>query len=248
MVYKPQQNLQDQLTDDSKSSLQRYQLLALGDSSLWYLVKYEFAMMLASWVPGALGFALRKLTYPMILGEVGSGVIFGRNVVVRHGLKISLADNVTIDDGVVLDGKGETNTGITIGEKTIISRNTILSCKGGSISIGDRCTIGINSLIHAMPDSDVTIGNDVLSGAYCYFIGSGPYVTEEREVPFKKQGFIPQGGINVADNVWFGSSVQTLDGVSVGTGSIVAASSLLNKSVEDYQVVGGVPAKLLKSR
>jgi len=248
MVYKPQQNLQDQLTDGSKSSLQRYQLLALGNSSWWYLIKYEFAMMFASWVPGALGFALRKFTYPMVLGKVGRGVIFGRNVVIRHGLKISLSDNVTIDDGVVLDGKGDANTGITIGEKTIISRNTILSCKGGSISIGDRCTIGINSLIHAMPDSDVTIGNDVLSGAYCYFIGSGPYVTEQREVPFKKQGFIPQGGIKIADNVWFGSSVQTLDGVSVGTGSIVAASSLLNKSVDEYQVVGGVPAKLLKSR
>ena len=99
-----------------------------------------------------------------------------------------------------------------------------------------------------MPDSDVTIGNDVLSGAYCYFIGSGPYVTEQREVPFKKQGFIPQGGIAIADNVWFGSSVQILDGVSVGTGCIIAASSLLNKSVDEYKVMGGVPAKLLKSR
>lgn len=248
MVYKPQQNLQDQLTDDSKSSLARYRLLALGENGWWYLIKYEFAMLFASWVPGALGFLLRKWFYPPILGAVGNGVIFGRNVVIRHGMKIKLADNVTIDDDVVLDGKGEANQGISIGAKTIISRNTILSCKGGSITIGARCTIGINSLVHAMPDSDVTIGDDVLCGAYCYFIGSGPYVTTEREIPFKQQGFIPQGGINIANNVWVGSSVQILDGVSVGTGCIIAASAMLNKSTDDYQVFGGVPAKLLKSR
>jgi acetyltransferase-like isoleucine patch superfamily enzyme len=240
--------LHEQLTDASKSTMRRYQDLALGSSSLWYLIKFELIMLFCSWVPGALGLLLRKIFYPRILGTVGSNVVFGQGVAVRHGLKISIGDNVIVDDGAVLDAKGSCNVGILIGEGTIVSRNVVLSCKNGDITIGSGCTVGINTVVHAMQGSDVRIGDQVLIGAFCYFIGSGPYETESLDIPFKKQGMRPQGGINIADNVWFGSSVQVFDGVSVGTGCIIGASTVVNKSVEDYAVVAGVPMKQLKSR
>ncbi|MBX2847458.1 MAG: acyltransferase, partial [Acidiferrobacterales bacterium] len=127
-------------------------------------------------------------------------------------------------------------------------RNVIISCKNGDISIGEGCTVGISTLVHAMEGSNVFIGDSVLVGAFSYFIGSGPYQTEDLDIPFKKQGMLPQGGIDVADNVWFGSHVQVLDGIKIGTGSIIAASTVVNKSVEDFAVVAGVPMKKIKSR
>lgn len=240
--------LHEQLSDPSKSTMQRYQELVLGSSSLWYLIKYELIMLFASWVPGALGLVLRKILYPRILGKVGSKVVFGQGVAIRHGLKISIGDNVFIDDGAVLDAKGSSNNGINIGDNTIISRNVVLSCKNGDIRIGSGCTVGINTLVHAMQGSNVSIGNEVLIGAFSYFIGGGPYRTENLELAFKKQGIIPQGGIEVDDNVWFGSNVQVFDGVSIGSGAIVGASTVANKSVEPYEVVAGVPMKVIKSR
>jgi acetyltransferase-like isoleucine patch superfamily enzyme len=42
--------------------------------------------------------------------------------------------------------------------------------------------------------------------------------------------------------------VMILDGVTIGTGSIVAAGAVVTKSVEPYSIVGGVPAKLIRSR
>lgn len=240
--------LHEQLTDSSKSAFARYQDLALGSNSLWYLIKYELIMLFASWVPGALGLVLRKLLYPRILASVGSNVVFGQGVAIRHGLKISIASGVIIDDGAVLDAKGGSNLGITIGENTIVSRNVVLSCKNGDISVGAGCTIGISTLVHALEGSNVNIGNDVLIGAFCYFIGSGPYGTDDLDLPFKKQGMFPQGGIAVADNVWFGSHVQVLDGVSIGSGSIVGASTVVNKPVQASSVVAGVPMKVLKKR
>ena len=240
--------LHEQLTDSSKSTVQRYQELALGSSSIWYLIKFELIMLFTSWVPGALGLFLRKIFYPRILGSVGPNVVFGQSVAIRHGLKITIGEGVIIDDGAVLDAKGSTNAGIIIGENTIISRNVVLSCKNGDITIGSGCTVGISTLIHAMQDSDVHMGNQVLIGAMSYFIGSGPYETESLELPFKKQGMLPQGGINIADNVWFGSNVQIFDGVTIGTGSIIGASTVVNKTVDDYAVVAGVPMKVLKSR
>ncbi len=240
--------LHEQLTDSNKSAFGRYQDLALGTNRIWYLVKYELIVLFCSWVPGALGLVLRKFLYPFIIGSVGRNVVFGQGITVRHGLKISIADNVIIDDHAVLDAKGNSNVGIHIGADTIVSRGVVLSCKNGDIHIGAHCTVGINTLVHAMQGSDVTIGDDVLIGAFCYFIGSGPYGTENLELPFKEQGMTPQGGVTVANNVWFGSHVQVFDGVTVGTGSIVGASTVVNKDVADYDVVAGVPMAKIKSR
>ena len=243
-----QDTLHEQLTDGSKSTIQRYQDLALGTSSVWYLIKFELIMLFASWVPGALGLLLRKILYPRILGTVGRNVVFGQNVAVRHGLKIRLGDDVIVDDGATLDAKGADNTGMSIGDGTIISRNVVLSCKNGDICIGAGCTVGISTLVHAMQGSSVSIGDYVLIGAFCYFIGSGPYASDQLDIPFKQQGVVPQGGINISDNVWFGSNVQVLDGVDIGTGSIVGTSSVVNKTVDEYSVVAGVPAKFIRSR
>lgn len=240
--------LHEQLTDQSKSTMQRYQELALGTTSLWYLIKYELVMLFASWVPGALGLVLRKFLYPRVLGSVGRNVVFGQGVVIRHGPKIKLGDNVVVDDGAVLDAKGSSNQGIRVNENTIISRNAVLSCKNGDISIGSGCTVGISTLVHAMERSNVDIGDDVLIGAFSYFIGSGPYNSDDLDLPFKKQGMRSLGGIRIDNNVWFGSSVQVMDGVTIGSGAIVGASTVVNKSVEPYSVVAGVPMKVLKSR
>ena len=243
-----QKNLHDQLQDTSQSAFSRYQSIAIGNANLWYLIKFELIMLIVSGLPGALGFVLRKIFYPFILGSVGKGVIFGRGMTIRHGLKVHIADNVTIDDFATLDAKGENNTGISIGKGSIISRNVVLSCKGDDIDIGSGCTLGINSIVHAMQGSPVKIGNDVLCGAYCYFIGSGPYISDQLEVPFKKQGMAPQGGIEVSNNVWFGSNVQIMDGMTIGTGAIIGSSAVINKSVPDYSIFAGIPAKLIKQR
>lgn len=240
--------LHEQLTDGSKSTFARYQDLALGTDSILYLLKYELIMLFSSWVPGALGLVLRKYLYPLVIGSVGRNVVFGQGVTIRHGLKVSIGDGVIVDDGAVLDAKGGSNQGITIGANTIVSRNVVLSCKNGNIEIGSGCTIGINSVVHAMEGSDVSMGNEVLIGAFSYFIGSGPYVSDDLELPFKKQGMQPLGGITIADNVWFGSHVQVLDGVTIGSSSIVGASTLVNKTVGDFDVVAGVPMRVLKNR
>jgi len=234
--------LHEQLTDGSKSTFARYQDLALGSGSIWYLIKYELI------VPGALGLVLRKFLYPFVIGVVGRNVVFGQGVTIRHGLKVSIGDGVIIDDGAVLDAKGGSNAGIEIGNNTIVSRNVVVSCKNGDIKIGAGCTVGINTIVHAMEGSNVSIGDEVLIGAFSYFIGSGPYVSDDLDRPFKKQGMQPMGGISIANNVWFGSNVQVLDGISIGTGSIIGTSTVVNKSVAEFDVVAGVPMRVLKNR
>ena len=117
--------LHEQLTDSSKSAFGRYQDLALGSDSVWYLLKYELIMLFSSWVPGALGLVMRKFLYPFVLGSVGRNVVFGQGVTIRHGLKIHIGDGVIVDDGAVLDAKGGANKGIQIGANTIDRKSVV---------------------------------------------------------------------------------------------------------------------------
>ncbi|MFC4210396.1 DapH/DapD/GlmU-related protein [Pedobacter lithocola] len=54
--------------------------------------------------------------------------------------------------------------------------------------------------------------------------------------------------IKIEDDCWIGTNSVILSGVTVGKGSIIAAGSVVTKSVEPYSIMGGVPAKLIKKR
>ena len=82
-MEKSQTTFQAAVTDEKKSPLQKYQETVLGKPGLGYLIKFELIMLLCNWIPGALGFLLRKIFYKSLFGEIGRGVVFGRNVVLR---------------------------------------------------------------------------------------------------------------------------------------------------------------------
>lgn len=54
--------------------------------------------------------------------------------------------------------------------------------------------------------------------------------------------------IVIGNDVWIGTRVTIIDGVSIGDGSIIAAGAVVVKDVPPMAIVGGVPAKLIKYR
>lgn len=52
--------------------------------------------------------------------------------------------------------------------------------------------------------------------------------------------------IHIGDDVWFGSNLTILPGVTIGDGAIIAAGVVVNEDVGERTIVGGVPAKLIK--
>src|SRR5262245_49585845 len=89
---------QEQLFAPGTSSRAKYSALVVGRPGLAALLKYELVVLLAQGRPGALGLALRRALYPLLLGSCGRNVVFGQNVVLRHPHKIHLGDNVVVDD------------------------------------------------------------------------------------------------------------------------------------------------------
>ncbi|MBN1296073.1 acyltransferase [bacterium] len=237
--------LQSTLTDIRISALKKYQMMVMGHTCIWTLIWYECVMLLCNGMPGALGFFLRKLLYPSILGSVGRGSVFGRNMTLRHPHKIRIGSRCILDDAVVLDAKGDANTGIAIGDDVVIARNTVISCKGGDITIGDGSNISLNCMIHS--EKSVVIGRHNLWAAYCYIIGGGNHRFDRTDIPIIQQPSHVEG-IVMEDDIWLGAGVKILDGCRIGRGVVIGAGSLVNRSIDDYKLAAGTPARAIRDR
>ncbi len=224
--------------------LSKYQDLVVGSRSLLRLFLQELVVTFTSWVPGALGLVLRRLFYPLLLGAVGRNVVFGQGVVLRHPGKVRLGDDVTVDDLVVLDAKGTTNRGITVGNGVFLGRGTILSCKDGDITLGDHVNIGFYSEIFSA--SSVTVGRHGLFAAYTYLVGGG-HEFESTERPVLEQARSSKG-IALADNVWLGAGVKVLDGVRIGSNVVVGAGAVVTEDLPEGAVAAGLPARVIRRR
>lgn len=235
------------LTSKEKSKVKKYQDLIIGQTNLWSLLRYEFFILFCSWIPGALGLFLRNKLYPLFLGSMGKGVVFGNNVTIRHPHKIHIGDNVVIDDQCMLDAKGIRNNGIKIGNNVFIGRNTILSCKDGDISLEDGVIVGFNCEIYSA--NRVSIKSNAMLAAYTYLIGGGGYNLDFSDIPFTQQVNLDSKGIlEIGSGVWVGANVIVMDGVTIGSGAVVGAKALVREDVQAYSIVAGIPAKVIGER
>jgi acetyltransferase-like isoleucine patch superfamily enzyme len=235
---------QEQLADPRRSAREKYAALVIGRPGWGALLKHELIVLASQHVPGALGFALRKAFYPALLGACGRNVIFGQNVVLRHPHKIRIGDNVVIDDNCLLDAKGESNHGITIGNGVFIGRNSILSCKNGDIELADGANIGFNCELFSA--SRVSVGRDTLLAAYCYLIG-GDHDFSDVSRPVIEQGRKSEG-VTVGAGAWLGAGAKLLDGVHVGDGAVIGAGAVVRNDVPASAIAVGMPAKVVGQR
>jgi acetyltransferase-like isoleucine patch superfamily enzyme len=236
--------IQKELFDERKSKAARYADLFVGRPGWWALLKYELVIMLSANVPGALGLLLRAKLFPLLLGSVGRNVSFGQHVVLRHPHKIHIADNVVVDDGCCLDAKGVDNEGIRLGTGVFLGRNTILSCKNGSIVIDDEANIGFNTEIFSA--STVRVGKKVLIAAYTYLVG-GDHLYDRVDVPVLDQGRTA-AGIDVGDHVWLGAHVVVTDGSRIGRYAIFGAGAVVVGEIPEFAIAVGTPARVVRDR
>lgn len=239
------QQIQNNLNQPQQAAWRQYARLAVGDDALGPFLRHELVTGALCGFPGALGLWLRRKLYPGLLAACGRGLIVGRNVTIRGSGRIRLGKNVAIDDNAVLDARGAAAS-IEIGDGVLISRNTIVRARNGRIAIGAGSDIGANCILGT--DSKLEIGRDVLIAAFTYVTAGGHHRYNDPAVPIIRQGFVSKGGVTIGDDVWLGSHVAVLDGVSIGSGSVVGAHSLVNKSLAERSIAWGVPATRRRER
>jgi acetyltransferase-like isoleucine patch superfamily enzyme len=238
--------LHQTLFSGRKSNMRKYQEMVVGHEGWGALLRYEVTQLLVSQIPGALGLVLRKFLYRALFKSVGRNVVFGRNVTLRHPHKITIGDNVIIDDDCLLDAKGESNQGIVIGDFVTIGRFSSLVCKNGDIRIASHVNLGSSVKLVIAKGATIEIGDQVDIGSSCHFSGGSYDYSQIDLLPSSRR--IQAKGIIVEELSWIGVGAILLDGVRIGSKSIIGAGSVVNKEIPPYSVAVGVPAKVIKKR
>jgi acetyltransferase-like isoleucine patch superfamily enzyme len=166
-------------------------------------------------------------------------------VQVHHPSQISIGDKCFLDTGVILDGYSKSKKiGIEIGNGFIAREHAKIEAHKGYIKIGNDCFIGQNCVIYGQ--GGLEISNNVLIAANTVIISSNHNFSDANTL-IKDQGENSKG-ILIEENVWIGANCTILDGVKIGSGSVIAAGSVVNRDVLPNTLVAGTPAKFVKSR
>lgn len=183
---------------------------------------HEWTHAVAFGLPGAAGIRVRRLWTARILGAIGTGALFERDIV------ISGNENIYIGDGF-----------------RMLRYGTLDAC-GGRVEIGHRVAINESTCVSASEGGVITIGNDVLI-AQNVVLRASNHAYRDTTKPINVQGHIA-GRIDVGSDVWIAAGAVILPGVRIGDHAVVAAGAVVTRDVPEWAVVGGIPAREIAPR
>jgi galactoside O-acetyltransferase len=114
-----------------------------------------------------------------------------------------------------------------------------------SISVGNSVTFNVGVMVNADVCGTILIEDNAMIGPYVVIRASG-HQYENPEIPIRKQGHL-ESTIVIEDGAWIGAHAVILPGVTVGKGAIVGAGAVVTRNVGAMKIVGGVPARSVKS-
>lgn len=181
----------------------------------------ELYLAAFAWLPSQVGIYARRLGYGFMFRKAGRFSIHSGVTIEGIG-NIELGNRVSFFRNCYLYAheRGQ----LVVGSNFSMNHHSILAASGGRIVIGDNCMIGPNCVLRAA------------NHAY-----------ERIDIPMREQGHT-FGEIILEDDVWLGSNCVITANTRIGKGSIVAAGSVVTRDVEPYSIVGGVPARKIRSR
>ncbi|MFI2105443.1 acyltransferase [Isoptericola sp. NPDC019693] len=131
-----------------------------------------------------------------------------------------------------------TNDVLELGDRTYVAAGAYVS---GTLRAGRDCSLNPYTVVRG----DVRLGDAVRIGSHTSVLGFNHSMEPDTEVHRQP---LTSTGITVSDDVWIGSHVVVLDGVTVGDKAVLAAGAVVTKDVPAGAVVGGNPARLIRWR
>jgi acetyltransferase-like isoleucine patch superfamily enzyme len=189
--------------------------------------------------------------------KIGNNNAIGRNCIISKDCKFGgenyIGDYSIISENVKLAQKVKVGiravlSNIEVGENSFIESGVMCSGSGnGRIKIGRESYIGINNILDW--SDNIEIGNYVhiagpSTGLWTH--SSVKMVLNNIALLNQKTGDRSTAPIKIEDNVYIGGNCTIYPGVVIHNHSVVTPNSVVNKDVEPYTMVGGVPAKLIK--
>jgi len=146
----------------------------------------------------------------------------------RFGVRVFISDQAAVQNDV-----------LDLGDRSYIAGHTYLS---GEVRTGRDCTINVYTVVRGK----ITIGDAVRIGAHTSILGFNHTMSDPDVEVFRQP--TTSKGITIGSDVWIGSQVVIVDGVTVGDKAMLAAGAVVTKDVPAGAVVGGNPARVIKWR
>ena len=109
------------------------------------------------------------------------------------------------------------------------------------VSVGDNFFANYNFIVLA--GNKITIGNNVWIAPDCGLYAAGhPFDTELR-----LSGVEYAWPIHIGDNVWIGGGVKIMGGISIGSNTVIAAGSIVIRSIPDNVLAAGNPCRVVRT-
>ncbi len=128
----------------------------------------------------------------------------------------------------------------TLGKRSVIESFSTLNNMVGEIRIGNHSRIGLGNTIIG----PVFIG-DKVNLAQNVTVSGLNHNYLDPDLPIIDQG-VSTAPIHIEDDVWIGANAVILAGVTIGKHAIVAAGTIVNRSVPPYSVCAGNPGRIIK--
>ena len=185
----------------------------------------------------------------IVMGAAKGKLFIGKNVAIRYPGNLFVGRDTIIEDGAEINCLSE--AGIRLGDRVSIGKYAIIrpsNIYGGPIGaglvMGNHSNIGPYNYIGC--SGKITIGNNVMLGPRVSIYAEN-HVFDNPNITIKEQG-VQKMYVIIEDDCWIASNAVITAGVTIGKGSVVAAGAVVTESVAPFSVVGGIPAKLIKSR
>lgn len=159
--------------------------------------------------------------------------------------RLAAALDTPVHASVVIEGAADLHgtRRITLGQRLYVYGGQHWETQGrGTLHIGDGVVLSRG--VHLVAHAGVTIGAGTMIGEYAsvrdanHRRGAGPLRDSGHEA----------AAITIGRQVWIGRGAAVLAGVHIGDGAVVAANAVVTRDVPAGAVVGGVPARPLRSR
>ncbi len=179
-----------------------------------------------------------KFIYSLFLGK---GVRFFNLKNIKFGKWVRLEDHVFLS--ALGNAPIEIGNKVRIGAFSRLIISTSFNNIGKYIKIGNN--VGIGEFAYLGGAGGLEIGDDCIIGQYFSCHPENHQFCDPEKL-IRLQG-VTRKGIKIGNNCWIGAKVTILDGVSIGTNCVIAAGAVVTKSVPEGSLIGGVPARILKT-
>lgn len=181
----------------------------------------------------------------------GRNVKFGRRfrcdsipkIMIDSGASLRIGDDVELRRNVEI--RVHQQSRISIGDKVRIDRGVrLLATNQAELVLEQGVRVGLYSVFNG--GDSIRVGARSLISGFVY-LQTSMHGFKDRNIEVQQQGY-DHAPVNLGADCWLGTHVVVLPGVSLGKGVVVGSNAVVNRSFEDHQVIGGIPAAIIKER